>query len=82
MRKNRDPISNLREKLLDSGLADTDDIKRIEKEAKDEVEAAVQAAQADPIPPLEDLFLDVYADDNMEGREIRGCDNWSRHATN
>lgn len=27
MRKNRDPISNLREKLLDSGLADTDDIK-------------------------------------------------------
>ena len=27
MRKTRDPISNLREKLLDSGLADTDDIK-------------------------------------------------------
>ena len=27
VRKTRDPISNLREKLLDSGLADTDDIK-------------------------------------------------------
>lgn len=27
MRKTRDPIVNLREKLLDSGLADTDDIK-------------------------------------------------------
>ena len=27
MRKTRDPISGLREKLLDSGLADVDDIK-------------------------------------------------------
>ena len=27
MRKTRDPITGLREKLLDSGLADTDDIK-------------------------------------------------------
>ena len=27
VRKTRDPILNLREKLLDSGLADTDDIK-------------------------------------------------------
>ena len=54
----------------------------IEKEAKEEVEAAVQAAQSDPDPTLDDLFLDVYADDNMEGHQIRGCDNWSRHATN
>lgn len=82
VRKTRDPISNLREKLLDSGLADTDDIKGIEKDAKEEVEAAVQAAQSDPDPTLDDLFLDVYADDNMEGHQIRGCDNWSRHATN
>lgn len=54
----------------------------IEKDAKEEVEAAVQAAQSDPDPTLDDLFLDVYADDNMEGHQIRGCDNWSRHATN
>lgn len=82
VRKTRDPIVNLREKLLDSGLADTDDIKRLEKEAKVEVEAAVKIAESDPDPTLDDLFLDLYADDNMEGRKIRGCDNWSRHATN
>lgn len=82
IRKTRDPIMSLREKLLDSGLADTDDIKRIEKEAKEEVDAAVKVAQAGPEPTLDDLFLDVYADDNMEGHKIRGCDNWIRQATN
>ncbi|XP_074626682.1 pyruvate dehydrogenase E1 component subunit alpha, mitochondrial-like isoform X2 [Acropora palmata] len=82
IRKTRDPIMSLREKLLDSGLADTDDIKRIEKEAKEEVDAAVKVAQAGPEPALDDLFLDVYADDNMEGHKIRGCDNWIRQATN
>ncbi|XP_068698308.1 pyruvate dehydrogenase E1 component subunit alpha, mitochondrial-like [Montipora foliosa] len=82
IRKTRDPIMNLREKLLDSGLADTDDIKRLEAEAKEEVEAAVEVAKASPDPILDDLFLDVYADDNMEGHKIRGCDNWIRQATN
>lgn len=82
MRKNRDPILSLREKLLDSGLADADEIKNIEQEAKQLIEEAVKAAESDPDPPLDDLYLDVYADDNMEGHMIRGCDNWSRHATN
>jgi len=82
VRKTRDPILGLREKLLDSGLADTEDIKRIEQEAKQEIEEAVKAAEADPDPTLDDLYLDLYADDNMEGHVVRGCDNWSRHATN
>ena len=54
----------------------------IENEAKQEVEAAVKAAQGDPDPTLDDLFLDVYADDNMDGHKRRGCDNWSRNVTN
>lgn len=57
-------------------------MQRIEKEAKEEVDAAVKVAQAGPEPALDDLFLDVYADDNMEGHKIRGCDNWIRQATN
>ena len=57
-------------------------LQRIEKEAKEEVDAAVKVAQAGPEPALDDLFLDVYADDNMEGHKIRGCDNWIRQATN
>lgn len=55
---------------------------RIEQEAKQEIEAAVKAAEADPDPPLEDLYMNVYSDDNMDGHVIRGCDNWSKHATN
>lgn len=42
----------------------------------------MKAAQVDPDPTLDDLFLDVYADDNMDGHKIRGCDNWSRNVTN
>ena len=57
-------------------------LQRIEQEAKQEVEVAVKAAEADPDPTLDDLYLDLYADDKMEGHVIRGCDNWSRHATN
>ena len=55
---------------------------RLESEAKQEIEEAVKVAQSDPDPTLDDLYLDLYADDNMDGREIRGCDNWSRHVTN
>lgn len=57
-------------------------MQRIEKEAKEEVDAAVKVAESGPEPTLDDLFLDVYADDNMEGHKIRGCDNWIRQATN
>ena len=57
-------------------------LQRLEAEAKEEVEAAVEVAKASPDPILDDLFLDVYADDNMEGHKIRGCDNWIRQATN
>jgi len=57
-------------------------LQRIEQEAKQEIEEAVKAAEADPDPTLDDLYLDLYADDNMEGHVVRGCDNWSRHATN
>ena len=54
----------------------------IEQEAKQETEEAVKAAEADPDPTLDDLYLDLYADDKMDGHVVRGCDNWSRHATN
>lgn len=54
----------------------------LDQEVKQEIEAAVKAAENDPNPPLDDLYLDLYADDNMEGHVVRGCDNWSRHATN
>ena len=41
MRKTRDPISGLRENLLDSGLADVDDIK---------VKRLCQLVQSTPLP--------------------------------
>jgi len=57
-------------------------LQAIEQDAKQEIEEAVKATEADPDPTLDDLYLDLYADDGMEGHVVRGCDNWSRHATN
>ncbi|XP_031557748.1 pyruvate dehydrogenase E1 component subunit alpha, mitochondrial-like [Actinia tenebrosa] len=82
IRKTRDPITGLRETLLDSGLADVDDIKKIEEEAKAHIEECVIAAKNDPEPPLDDLFLDVYAGETMKDEKIRGCEYFSWHATN
>lgn len=55
---------------------------KIEEEAKAEIEEYVVAAKNDPEPPLEDLFLDVYAGETMKDRKIRGCDSFSWHDTN
>ncbi|EDO33561.1 predicted protein [Nematostella vectensis] len=82
VRKTRDPITGLREKLLDSGLASTDDIKKIEQEAKAEIDEAVECAKNDPEPPLDDLFMHVYSGGTYADRQIRGCDVMSWHATN
>lgn len=82
VRKTRDPISGLREKLLDSGLATTEEIKAIEQEAKKEIEAAVEVAKTSPEPPEEDLYLGVYAGGTNTDVPIRGCDPFSYHATN
>jgi hypothetical protein len=46
------------------------------------IDEAVLAAKSDPEPPLEDLYLDVYAGGTMKDSQIRGCDAFSWHATN
>lgn len=82
VRKTRDPITGLREKLLDSGLATTDEIKAIEQEAKKEIDAAVEVAKTSPEPPVEDLYLGIYAGGTNVDVPVRGCDVFSWHATN
>lgn len=61
VRKNRDPISLLRDKIISSGLATEDELTALESEAKAEVEQAVKNATNDPELPLEELGADVYA---------------------
>jgi pyruvate dehydrogenase E1 component alpha subunit len=59
--KQRDPIIIYRERLKQFGIGD-DAIARIEAEVRREVDAATEKCKAAPMPPLEILTTDVYAD--------------------
>ncbi|MFL5064111.1 MAG: thiamine pyrophosphate-dependent dehydrogenase E1 component subunit alpha [Xanthobacteraceae bacterium] len=59
--KKRDPIVIYRERLKQFGIGD-DVISRIEAEVRQEIDAATEKCKAAPMPPLEILTTDVYAD--------------------
>lgn len=59
--KLRDPIEQVRKRLLDNKMASEDDLKKIEANIKKEVEEAVKFAEESPFPPAEEAYKDVYA---------------------
>lgn len=61
MKTDRDPILNLKDMMQQAGIAE-DEIKLIDKEIKDIVNASAQFAQDSPEPPAEDLWTDVLVD--------------------
>jgi pyruvate dehydrogenase E1 component alpha subunit len=62
MRTEHDPISHLRQRLLDDHGADEDELKRIERRARDIVAEAAQYAQDCPEPDPSELWTDVLAE--------------------
>ncbi|TFK46723.1 mitochondrial pyruvate dehydrogenase E1 component beta subunit [Heliocybe sulcata] len=73
MRSTQDPIRGLQHYIEQWGLAPEEDLKRMDKAAKAEVDAAVEEAKASPEPKIEDLWTDVYYKGTeppfMRGRE-------------
>ena len=61
MRDERDPIEHVRTMLLDGKHATEDDLKAIDKEIKDIVNASADFAKESPEPALEELWTDIYA---------------------
>ncbi|HLX74164.1 MAG TPA: thiamine pyrophosphate-dependent dehydrogenase E1 component subunit alpha [Terriglobales bacterium] len=57
----RDPLKLFSGWLLEQGLADVEDLERIQSEVKKEIEAAVKFAIAAPYPSAEEVEQDVYA---------------------
>ena len=57
-----DPIGVYRRYLVDHKMANAAALDSVDDQAMQEVEAAVQFAEASPEPPLDDLYRDVYAD--------------------
>ena len=62
MRSDHDPISRVREILLDSGAYSEDDLKGIDKDIKAVVTKAAQFAQESPEPDPAELYTDIVYD--------------------
>jgi pyruvate dehydrogenase E1 component alpha subunit len=70
MRSTNDPIAGLKQKLLDWGVTSEEELKAIDKEARDHVDSEVAEAERMPAPDAvpQVLFEDVYvrgAEPNM-----------------
>jgi pyruvate dehydrogenase E1 component alpha subunit len=61
VRETHDPIEQVRQRLLQDGL-DEDALKAIDREVRDEVNAAADFALADPEPAPAELYTDVLVD--------------------
>jgi pyruvate dehydrogenase E1 component alpha subunit len=61
--KQRDPIEQVRTKLLDFGYATEADLEAIDKQIKETVEASVKFAEESPWPDAKEIFTEVYVED-------------------
>jgi acetoin:2,6-dichlorophenolindophenol oxidoreductase subunit alpha len=62
--KARDPITRLRNEILDGRMADAAEVDALEAEIKAEIEEAVAFAEQSPYPTPDQATTDVYVDDN------------------
>ncbi len=60
VRKNRDPIEHLQERLTKSRLADEPALKAIDSEVKAQIADAAEFARTTPEPDAAELYTDVY----------------------
>jgi TPP-dependent pyruvate/acetoin dehydrogenase alpha subunit len=58
--KRRDPILNFKKKLIGTGMLTEEESERIQREALEEVDAAVQFAEKSPWPDPEDCYKDIF----------------------
>jgi pyruvate dehydrogenase E1 component alpha subunit len=73
MRSTQDPIRGLQHYIEEWGVATEQELKQLDKEAKAEVDKAVEEAKASPEPETKDLWTDIYYKGTeppfMRGRE-------------
>lgn len=77
VRTTRDPITLFKDKLIQSQLATSDEIKKIESEVKAEVDAATEVAKTGKEVPLEELYADIYV--NPLRPNVRGTTPFTEH---
>jgi pyruvate dehydrogenase E1 component alpha subunit len=63
-RQSEDAINRLQDYIIQHGIASEDDISAIDDEAKQTVKDAIEAADAAPFPDEEDIYDDVYTQED------------------
>jgi pyruvate dehydrogenase E1 component alpha subunit len=66
--KEKDPIRRFIEQLQDADLLTEDELQAIDKRVQDEVEDAAEFADNSPEPGVDQLYANVYAEENVHGR--------------
>ena len=61
MKTEKDAIEHVRDLLLGAGLASDEELKAIDKDIKDIVNASAEYAKESPEPDLSELWTDIYA---------------------
>ncbi|GAA6082276.1 pyruvate dehydrogenase E1 subunit alpha 1b [Tachysurus ichikawai] len=76
VRSKSDPITMLKDRLINNNMASVEELKEIDVEVRKEVEDAAQFATSDPEPMLEELCNHIYY--NQQSIEVRGTNPWSK----
>ncbi|MFN3606613.1 MAG: thiamine pyrophosphate-dependent enzyme, partial [Cypionkella sp.] len=61
MKSEKDAIEHVRDLLLGAGLANEEELKAIDKQIKDVVNASAEFAKESPEPDVSELYTDIYA---------------------
>uniref|UniRef100_A0A1B6CAI5 Pyruvate dehydrogenase E1 component subunit alpha n=1 Tax=Clastoptera arizonana TaxID=38151 RepID=A0A1B6CAI5_9HEMI len=76
VRQTRDPITSFKEKIISANLVNLEELKKIDSEIKQKVDAATKFAKADSEVGPEELTTDVYV--NNYEPYIKGTTPWSK----
>uniref|UniRef100_UPI00398E6F9B pyruvate dehydrogenase E1 component subunit alpha, mitochondrial-like n=1 Tax=Pristiophorus japonicus TaxID=55135 RepID=UPI00398E6F9B len=77
VRSKSDPITMLKERILNNNLSSIEELKEIDAHVRKEVEEAAQFATTDPEPALDELANNIYC--NEAAFEVRGTNPWIKY---
>ncbi|KAI5086529.1 pyruvate dehydrogenase E1 alpha 1 isoform X1, partial [Silurus meridionalis] len=75
VRSKSDPISMLKDRMINNNMASVEELKEIDVEVRKEIEDAAQFATTDPEPPLDELCHHIFS--NNPPIEVRGTNPWA-----
>ncbi|XP_041440636.1 pyruvate dehydrogenase E1 component subunit alpha, somatic form, mitochondrial-like [Xenopus laevis] len=77
VRSKSDPITLLKDRMLNNNLSNVEELKEIDVEVRKEIEEAAQFATTDPEPPLEEIANHIYRNDPTF--DVRGANLWIKY---